>query len=269
MRQSRVLLSTAVAVALGATVLSSGAVAADGNARHAAKGKPYEVTITTNKSELVLGGKVKITGKVSPAAKGKNVILQQKIGDKAWKDQGTDALNKNGRYEFTDKPTTMNARKYRVVKPATPQHKKGVSKAVAVTVLQWHDLYDLEVRQNEQMYVTRSLDINTVEYPKSLYGWIYDGSTDQDGFIDYNIERQCTTLKATYGMSDDADTGSSVKIDVVGDGSQLYTGTFSLLQSQAKTLDIRGVFRLAFEFTSLTPEHPVPAVGSTTVLCSF
>jgi hypothetical protein len=272
MRQSRVLLSAAVATALGATVLTSGSgAAAAGHAPRPAAhqaGKAYTVTAKADKTELVLGQRVNITGKVSPAAAGKTVLLQEKIGDKAWKDQRKGTIKKSGKYEVSDKPTSMNARKYRVVKAGTDTRRKGVSKAIAVSVFQWHDVYDLAVRANQNMYPAQTLDIDTVEFPKSLQGYGYY-QTDPTGFIDYNIERKCTTLKATYGMSDDADTGSSAKIDVVGDGTELYTGTFSLLQSEARTLDIRGVFRLAFQFQSLTAENAVPAVGSPEVLCSF
>ncbi|MCW2794481.1 MAG: hypothetical protein JWO76_3579 [Nocardioides sp.] len=272
MHQSRVLLSVAVAAALGATVLTAGSgAAAEGHApRQANKaGKPYTVTAKADRAELVLGQKVTIKGKVSPAAAGKTVLLQQKIDDNPWKDQKTATIKKSGRYQVSDKPTTMNARKYRVVKAASNKHRKGISKPIAVGVYQWHDVYDLQERASDSMYQARTVDINTVEFPKSLVGYVYDNDEDPTGFIDYNLERQCTTLKATYGMSDDADTGSSAKIDVVGDGTQLYTGTFALLESQARTIDIRGVFRLAFQFQSLTTEHPRPAVGSPRVLCSF
>jgi hypothetical protein len=273
MHQLRVLLSAAVAAALGATLLTSGSGAAavghaPRQAAHKQAAKPYVVTAKADRTELVLGQKVTITGKVTPAAAGKTVVLQQKIGDKPWKDSGTATIKKSGKYQVSDKPTTMNARKYRVVKAASDKHRKGVSKSVAVGVYQWHDVYDLAIRANQAMYRVTTLDIDTVEFPKSLEGYVYD-DTDPTGFIDYNLERNCTTLKATYGMSDEADTGSSAKIDVVGDGTQLYTGTFSLLESQAKTIDIRGVFRLAFQFQSLTAEHARPAVGSPQVLCSF
>ena len=272
MRQSPVLLSAVVAVALGATVLSVGSSsAAEGRSAGDAQrraAKPYTVTAKVNKTELVLGQKVTITGKVSPVAKGKKVLLQQKIGDKGWKDQQTARVNKRGKYRVTDEPTTLNPRKYRVVKAASKRHRRGVSKPVAVGVYQWHDVYDLSVRRNVAMYKTKTLSIDTVEFPNSIYGYLYN-SEDTTGFMDFNLERQCITLRSTFGMSDDADTGSSAKIDVVGDGTSLYSNTFSLLQSQARTIDIHGVFRLAFQFESLAAPSPRPAIASPRVLCSF
>lgn len=267
MHKSRVLLSAATVVALGTTVLTSGSVvAAEGGARQS--GNPYTVTAKANRTELVLGQRVKISGKVEPAAPGKKVVLQQRIGDKPWKDQGTATLNRRSRFEVVDKPTTLNPRKYRVVKPASRKHARGVSKSIAVSVHQWHDLYDLEVRDSQYMYKTKSLTIDTVEYPSSIYGRYYPAN-DPTGFMDFNLERQCIRLTSTFGMSDDADTGSSVKIDVVGDGANLYSGTFSLLESQARTIDLHGVFRLGFEYEALTDAAAVPAVGSPRVLCSF
>ncbi len=267
MRKSRVLLSAATVVALGTTVLTSGSgVAAEGHARQA--GKAYTVTAKANRTELVLGQRVKITGKVEPAAPGRTVVLQQKIGDKPWKDQTTATINRRGTYTVVDKPTTLNPRKYRVVKAASKKHRRGVSESLAVSVYQWHKVYDLEVRDSQYMYKTKSLTIDTVEYPTSLYGGYYPAD-DPTGFMDFNLERRCIRLTSTFGMSDDADTGSSVKLDVVGDGTNLYSGTFSLLESQAKTIDLHGVFRLGFEYEALTDAAAVPAVGSPEVLCSF
>lgn len=273
MRTTHRLLSAAATVALTAGVLTTTTLTSADAASHAPaatahRATPFDVTIKASTSELVKGKKVTFKGKVSPKAAGQTVVLQQKFAGKPWKATGSGTLTKRGRYEIADKPTTMNARKYRVVKPASGSHAKGISPNVAVGVFQWHNVYDLQARASRSMYRTERLSIDTVEFTKSLEGGYY-AAEDPTGFIDYNLERHCITLKATYGMADDADQGSSVKIDVVGDGTELYTGTFALLQSETKTLDLHGVFRLAFDYTALTDAAASPAVGSPEVLCSF
>ncbi|MBB6626846.1 NPCBM/NEW2 domain-containing protein [Nocardioides sp. KIGAM211] len=267
MRTTHRLLSAAATVALTAGVLTTTAVTT-ATAAPAHRATAYDVTIKPSTTELVSGKKITFKGQVSPKAAGQTVVLQQKIGDQGWKPTGTATLNKKGRYEVSDKPSTMLERKYRVVKAASGQHRKGVSKAVAVTIYKWHKLFDLSVRDQSFMYKQRTLSIATVEFPKSFEGGYYSAQ-DPTGFIDFNLARECITLKATYGMSDDADTDASAKIDVVGDGTELYTGTFALLESQKKTTDIHGVFRLAFQYTALGDAQARPAVGSPEVLCSF
>jgi hypothetical protein len=269
MRTSRRLLSAAATVALTAGVLATTSATATATATPAHRATPFEVTAKASTTELVRGKKVTIHGKVSPKAKGEKDVLEQKIGKTAWKRTGSATLNKRGHYEVSDKPSSMNPRKYRVVKAASAKHKKGVSKSVAVTVFKWHDVYDLQARSIDSFYrAPRWMTINGVKFPHSLWGHNY-GSAEPTGSIDYNIERQCITLKSTYGMADRADTGSSVKIDVLGDGSELFTGTFALFESQAKTLDLHGVFRLAFQYTPLTEAKAFPTIASPKVLCSF
>lgn len=271
MRTAQILLTAATSVALAAATLSAPLTTATASAAEAPALRghhPFKVSIKTSTTELVRGHKVTLSGKVSRGAVGKKVRLQQKIDDHKWKSTGSATVNKKRRYHVSDKPKSMNARKYRVIMPATKKHRKGVSKSVDVGVYQWHDLYNIQARKTDSFYRTRTLSIDTVKFPKSYQGRYYNAEKPT-GLVDFNLERNCIELKSTYGMSDDADVDSSVKIDVLGDGAELYTGTFALLESQAITLDLHGVFRLGFEYTALTDATAAPALGSPRVLCSF
>ncbi len=270
MRTSTVLLAAATTVALTATTLTTaGAADPQSPAAHRA-GTEYVVTAEASTAELVLGEEVTIKGQVSPAAPGQKVTLQKKIGSKPWRDEAQAVLNGRSRYTLSDRPTTANPRVYRVVIAAHGQHARGLSPKQAVTVYAWHDLHALAVRDSDRMYKTGHVTIDTVDFPRSLVGYTYGESDVQSGFIDFNLARRCIELKSTFGMDDSADTESSVQLDVVADGSTIYSRTFALLESEAKTLSIRGVFRLAFQFTNLNAgANSRPAVASPQVLCSF
>lgn len=263
MRTTQLLLPTAVAVVASGLTLVAPVQAAPAERRADA----FEVTIAASTDELVLGERVTLKGKVTPKAAGQKVVLQKKIEDRKWVVERRTRLNERGRYTFKDEPSTAGSRKYRVVKPATRKHAKGVSPSVRVTTYRWIDLAALQPRDYANVYATTAT-IDTVEYPNSLVGW-YDPAAEE-WFRDYNLARECTTLDATYGMDDTADVDSSVQIDVENDGVNVYSKTFSLLESDPERIDIRGVFRLGFLF-STTGEggSPRPVVGSPRALCAF
>lgn len=270
MRTSTVLLAAATTVALTATALTTaGAADAQRTTAHRA-GKAYAVTAKASTDELVLGKKVTIKGKVSPAAPGQKVLLQKKVGSKPWHDEAQTKLNGHSKYTFSDRPSTANRRIYRVVIAAHGKHARGISPKRAVTVYAWHDLHSLAIRASDRIYKSNHVSIDTVDFPRSLLGYSNVDSDIQAGFVDFNLTRQCIELKSTFGMDDSADTDSSVQLDVVADGATIYSRSFALLESEAKTLSIRNVFRLAFQFTNLnTAVDSRPAVASPRVLCSF
>jgi hypothetical protein len=272
----KIVLSTVVATAVAAGVATvPSAAAAEQRAAHQAK-KKFAVTIKASTTELVLGQKVTLKGKVTPVGKaaGQVATLQQRtVGSKKWKAQDTDKINKKGKYQLSDKPTSVQAREYRVVVPAAGKIGKGHSKKVLVTVYRWQDLASVKPRDSSYFRSNTDAEIDTVSYSRSLVSYTF-GHT---GFIDYNLARQCIELKARYGLGDDSDENATALIDVSADGASLYSHTFALTESASKTLSLRGVFRLKFAFTASNPdssssEYPSGAqavVASPKVLCSF
>lgn len=276
MMRTKIALSMLVAttVAAGMAAVPSTA-SAQQRATKPAKAK-FGVSIKANRAELVLGEKVVLRGRVTPArrAAGQLATLQQRIvGSKKWKPQGTDKIDKKGRYRLTDEPSSVQARQYRVVVPAVGRVGKGHSKKVLVTVYRWQDLASVQVRNSAYFLTDTGAEIDTVPYARSLVGATY-GHT---GFVDYNLARQCIQLKARYGLGDDSDENASALIEVSGDGTTLYSKSFALTESASKALSLRGVFRLKFSFVASNPddtdtEFPDGAqavVARPKVLCSF
>jgi hypothetical protein len=266
MHTTRLILTGLVAAAT-ALSMSPTPPAAGASQAAAARPSPFGVTATASTSELVLGKRVTISGRVTPRAAGKTVVLKQKIGDGRWRTEDRTTLTRRGKFTFTDRPKSMDPRRYRVVKPASRLHSRGVSEVMPVTMYRWTSVNDLRARNQDRMYQANQVTIDTTDYQRSLRSWV-DSNTDKTGFIDFNIARSCIKLQGTFGMEDSADVGSSVRIKVVGDGTDLYSGTFGLLESEVKKVDLHGVFRLAFTWESLAEPVPVAAVGSPRVLCT-
>lgn len=261
MRTTRLLASTVLA-AVAASILAPTAAEAGSSARRA---DPYEVTLKSSTSELVSGKTVTLKGKVEPGAKGAEVVLQQKGGGNPWKQVDSTTLNKRGKFEFTDTPQTMTAREYRVIKPASGKHAKGVSDPVTVTIYQWHELAQLQARSSE--FVSQT----TVSMAGDDYTHSYVGLFSEErntAAVDWNINGDCLKLKATYGMDDVVDEGVAGQIDVIADGDNLHSQSVAFPSAYSSTLDISDVFRLGFDFTGVTADAR-PGVGTPRVLCSF
>jgi len=103
--------SLALALAAGVAAVSS-AELDDRESRQAGVG-----TIKLSTSQVALGGKVKVTGKLPPKAKRK-VVLQRKAGG-SWKAVANKLSSKKGKFSFSYKPTALGTHILRVKAPKT------------------------------------------------------------------------------------------------------------------------------------------------------
>lgn len=109
-------------------------VAALGSPAEAA-GKKFKVSIKVSQSAIYSGQTVTISGKVSPRAAGRKVTIQKRLSTSSkWTTEGRAKIRSNGTYSFTDKPTSLKWRHYRVYKPKQGKRKSGYSKARKVVV---------------------------------------------------------------------------------------------------------------------------------------
>jgi hypothetical protein len=219
-----------------------------------------------NKTELLAGGKVKISAKVTPAAPGSAVTLQLKYDDqKKWKTIGHGRLNSHGKVTFKDKISSVRTRKYRVVKPADSRHGAGRGETDKVTVFGWRNLSSVKVATATSFGATGSVTINGVAYPDSLRTYVF--STPGTASIDYNLNRDCKAFRGTVGLEDSSPTNGSAQVSLSADGAQKYSGAFTLTQSAPVTLDLTHVFRLSI--SASLANGGVAALGTPQVLCSF
>lgn len=250
-----------------ATALTLGVLAVP--AAHAAK-PHWRVTISASRTTTAVGHKVWLTGKVSKAAAGKLVVLQEKLGaDRPWRNQRNALVHADGTYKTWDTPTANHRRHYRVVMPATKGHAKGVSKSVAVDFYAWTTLTTMAAVNETALYPVPSVSFNTVVFPTSLEARVYqDGPNPQS--VEFNLDHKCTKFRGTFGLSDDSESNSQASVSASADGTPWFTHSYSLGQSGHNRVDFETPpLKVRFETKSLVSgQDGVGAVGTPEVFCT-
>jgi hypothetical protein len=248
------------ALALGV----AGVLASLPSTAHAATA--WTVGLHASKTTTQVGYKVVFTGVVRPrgAAAGGQVVLQEKFRPGvAWKSQRRAPIGADGSYRVVDKPTVNTVHAYRVVMPADARHARGVSRTVLVTAYAWETL-GLHDPNNQQSMFLGSVDMNGVTYADSVFAF------NTPSHLEFNLDHRCTRLSTTFGMSDDSTTGGQARVDVLSDGTTIYTHTFDLGQTDPQTLPLASPLKLRIESTSTSGVGTtgLGAAGSARVLCT-
>jgi hypothetical protein len=255
----RKIIIAAAALAVGTT----GLAAVQGPA---AAGVPWQVTVKAKSTQIKLGDKLVFTGKVGPAgaSAGHKVLLQEKFKPtRPWNTQDTARVDNRGHYKLTDVPKFNTERKYRVVMPATSKHAKGISSSVDVKVYGWTKLYAHPYVNPDNMFPTANLNLNGTSYPKSIVAnWTGLSS------IEFNVDHKCTALRGTFGVSDDSETGAQSTLTAESDGTQIYTNTLSLGQTDFKKIALDSPLKLRFTAQSVVAGvQGYGGVGTPEILC--
>jgi hypothetical protein len=147
-------------------------------------------------------------------------------------------------YVLRDKPSVNTVHVYRVVMPATKQHARGVSASTRVTAYSWQKLTDRK-------------GVNEM--------WIRFGTA----YIEYNLDHKCIKLSATFGLSDDSETGGQAEVNVLSDGTTVYSNTFDLGEKEAKTIALDKPLKLRLDTHQTSPTASGYGVfGSVRILCT-
>ncbi|MDO9457481.1 hypothetical protein [Nocardioides sp.] len=267
-----VLAAVAAGASLTTGVSATAADAPDRSAVASARAGKYTATIKASRVSLDVGERLVLSGKVAPAKRGTVVKLQKRLEGRTWVAEATLRTTASGAYSYNDRPTTAGKRTYRVVVPATPGRAKGTSKPVAVTLFRWQDLTLVKSRAGSATRVTTSIAVNGATYARGLAGYTsYD-----EGFVDWNFARRCTSLRARFGNGDESADTATANIQLVVDGTPVFTDSFGLTESTVQTINVTNAFRVAFKWTSSnvtgTPENQSGAeavMAVPLVRCSF
>lgn len=255
-------------VALTAGLTVSAADAAPSAERRA---PAYKASLKVSTPKVVSGSRIVLAGKVSPALKGGTVILQKRVaGTSKWATEARLKTTRRSTFRYADKPNRAGVRQYRVVVPKTRKAKVGVSKAVKVTVYSWRPL-DLYPARKAQFTQQGSVTIKAHQYLHSFVS----ANQASSGSIDWNINPACVRLRARVGNGDQSEQNATANIVLSGDGAQLYAGSFGLTESASVSFSTRGIFRLAYTWSSSLPGSSMPQLGAEPtfadpeLLCSF
>jgi hypothetical protein len=224
-RLTRRLGGLTVAAALGTAAVVVPAAQAE------AARTPWHVSLHADSTTGRVGSKVHLTGKVSRAAAGKLVVLQEKAApDRPWRNQRNAVVHRDGSYRTYDIPTANKVRRYRVVMPATHHRTRGVSPSVRVVVYQWQDLTSLDGINENGIQELPSVAIGGTSYPASLRAvTLVDpaGATS----IEYNLDGKCLRFRGRFGLADASQAGGSASVSAEADGTPWFSGTFGLGES--------------------------------------
>jgi hypothetical protein len=234
---------------------------------------PWHVTIVAAKTTVTLGKKVHLTGKVAKSAAGGLVRLYERASaDRPWRYQRNALVHRDGHYTTFDKPTVNSPRQYRVVMPADKHHKKGASAVVDVDVFRWTSLMNFPAVNQSYLDPVASVEIDAVSYPSSLEAVIYhdpDSPTTQS--VEFNVSRECTRFRGTFGLADDSETGSKATVTALADGTPWFSQQFGLGQSASGAeafATTPAPLKLRFETSSdVTGADGLGAVGEPEVFC--
>lgn len=213
-----------------AAALAAATVVVPATQAEAAK-SPWHVSLKADSPVGRVGTKVHLTGKVSRAAAGRLVVLQEKAApDRPWRNQRNALVHRDGTYRTYDIPTANKARSYRVVMPATNHRRRGVSPSARVVVYQWQDLTSLESVNEVGIGEYPSVTIGGTSYPASLHAFPLEDPL-ADTSIEYNLDGKCLRFRGRFGISDDSETGGIASVSATADGTPWFNATFDLGES--------------------------------------
>jgi hypothetical protein len=137
-------------------------IAAPGEAQQQ-MGRRYRVLAHVTESTIISGQSVKVVGKVKPLAIGRRVILQKRYKKRTgeWRKVMVRRIGPDGKFRLFDTPKTARKRFYRVVKPASDGHPRGVSDKMKVRVVPW------DGRLNARLTWDGDADLDLVMYDAS------------------------------------------------------------------------------------------------------
>ncbi|MBA2952519.1 hypothetical protein GON03_21085 [Nocardioides sp. MAH-18] len=258
-------------------VLAAGLAAPTATAepRTADRRAPFAATLAASSEQAVAGRWLVLRGTVAPATKGTTVVLQKRVRNKKWVDEARLRTTSKGTFRYRDRPHVAGVRTYRVVVPAAGGVSRGTSVPVTITVYKWQSLTKVQPRKNLNTWSESGGSINGVPYEPVIQG-NPTNPTVTEGFSDWNLNRQCLSLRATVGNGDASETNAVATITLSGDATNLYTRSFGLTESEARTFDLTDVFRLTFSWTASNPAGGPTAPGGAQamlaepeVLCAF
>jgi hypothetical protein len=232
-------------------------------------GSTWRVTLKSQSDQVVVGGKIVLSGHVRPgaAAAGTKLVIQEKFkpGVKWRTDKAAPKVSKKGTYKVALKPTTAFTHQYRVVMRASGHHTKGISPTVKVTVYDWSALSDHIAKNNVGMRFGE-VNINGKAYDSSVW------SSWTSGSIEFNVNHNCTELRSSFGLSDDSTVGGQGEVSVAADTTSVYSNTFDVGQVQKKTIHLDPApLKLKLEAHSTSTTDGIVglgAFGSPQVLCT-
>jgi len=198
----RKLLSGLTAIVVTAAVLSV-ASPADAATR-------YTVTAVAGTAKVDVGQSFTLSGTVTPKATGQRVLVQRRTGS-SWTTIKRTTLNRRSRYVATVKVTTAGTNLYRVLKPRSNGHRKGISPTVTVVGWRWRSITTLPTYGTiTNANLLSSGQLGQPPYLTTYQPFLELGSpAGDDGSISYLLANNCTRFEGVVGVSADSNSDNT------------------------------------------------------------
>lgn len=227
---------------------------------------PYNVTVSTSKTSVVIDQAIKVSGSVSPSYKGQTVELLRKTS-KGYKNVSKHTVVM-GKYAFKLRPTAPGTFSYRIYAGKHGTRPAGHSEAFGVQVYEWHYLADLD-HIGYYGWDTGSIEVNGKTYAHSISSTV--GYNTQA--VSYNLARKCTKLTGIVGMTDDSTPGDDYIFEVTGYGNALANHDLLFGTDTPISLNVGSILRLQIDWQDGTQtnydQNDTVVFGNARVLCRF
>jgi hypothetical protein len=84
---------------------------------------------------------------------------------------------------------------------------------------------------------------------------LLDPSGKNVSFAEYDLGRKYGRFQAAVGLRDNVKAKTTMKIEIFGDGNQLWSGTFKLGEMTPVDVSVTGVLRLRLQVTDITDPY--------------
>jgi hypothetical protein len=168
----------------------------------------YVVTATANADNLDVGHSFTVTGKVTPRARGQRVKVQRLVGGH-WTTIARPRLNRHSHYRATVVVAAPGNNRYRVVKPRSNGHRRGVSPTITVVGWRWRPLTAMPVSGLS----FHAAQLASGQLGPAPYSTIYrpfvklGDPASSSGSISYRLDGNCVAFDATVGVTPDSSAG--------------------------------------------------------------
>lgn len=220
---------------------------------------PSSVVITSPELvQVVAGEKATITGSISSGKKGEKVSVQVK--GRGWRTVSTASTGAGGDFSAQVKLTKAGSYQLRAV-----AKNAGESAPIQLNVLGVYYLADREPDVNRPARSwslaprASAISMNARDYPRS---WVMDSGTETE----WDLQRRCSTLLATVGVSDKGRQTDRASLSFAVDQAAVTDAPVSFGSSQDLVIDVSGGLRLAVKATNLEG-GPLVGLGNARVLC--
>lgn len=158
----------------------------------------YTVTAVVSAANADVGTDVTLTGRVSPGARGQQVLVQRRTGS-AWTTVARARVKRHGRYSASAPVAAPGDNVYRVVKPRHRTRLRGVSPVLTVVGWRWRSLTSLPATSpSTNAAVVPSVTIRYVPLGPAL---LLGSASASLGEASYTLDNLCSRFDADLGVS--------------------------------------------------------------------